>query len=186
MASKRERMRELYDKADRIKPMAEKDGQVFVNFDEAATLNSLNAEEPHGTGMQMRNADGSIASTGKTVHAVNPDYFFANRYMVKGKKMHVVSGHEPTGYRCIKEQSTGHIFVKSIPVYVIAREEKKDAEGNTIKGEKGNLVLEKVTTISDSEFISDFTKTLDHESMAKILPLITEHGNDMTADSMPI
>lgn len=174
MASKRERMRELYDKADRIKPMAEKDGQVFVTFDEAATLNSLNAEEPHGTGMQMRNADGSIASTGKTVHAVNPDYFFANRYMVKGKKMHVVSGHEPTGYRCIKEQSTGHIFVKSIPVYVIARDEDK------------NLVLERVTTISDSEFISDFTKTLDHESMAKILPLITEHGNDMTADSMPI
>lgn len=174
MASKREKMRELYDKADKIKPMAKKDGQVFVNFDEAATLNSLNAEEPHGTGMQMRNADGSIASTGKTVHAVNPDNFFANRYMVKGKKMHVVSGHEPTGYRCIKEQSSGHIFVKSIPVYVIARDEDK------------NLVLERVTTISDSEFISDFTKTLDHESMAKILPLITEHGNDMTADSMPI
>lgn len=174
MASKRERMRELYDKADNIRPMAEKDGQVFVTFDEAATLNSLNAEEPHGTGMQLRNADGSIASTGKTVHAVNPDYFFANRYMVKGKKMHVVSGHEPTGYRCIKEQSSGHIFVKSIPVYVIARDEDK------------NLVLERVTTISDSEFISDFTKTLDHESMAKILPLITEHGNEMTADSMPI
>jgi len=170
----REQRRELYNKADNIKPMAEKDGQVFVTFDEAATLNSVNAEEPHGTGMQLRNADGSIASTGKTVHAVNPDYFFANRYMVKGKKMHVVSGHEPTGYRCIKEQSSGHVFVKSIPVYVIARDEDK------------NLVLEKVTTISDSEFISDFTKTLDHESMAKILPLITEHGNDMTADSMPI
>lgn len=186
MASKRDRMRSLYEKADKIKPMAEKDGQVFVTFEDASVLNSLNAEEPHGTGMQMRNADGSIASTGKTVHAVNPDYFFANRYMVKGKKMHVVSGHEPTGYRCIKEQSSGHVFVKSIPVYVIAREEKKDAEGNTIKGEKGDLVLEKVTTISDAEFISDFTKTLDHESMAKILPLITEHGNEMTADSMPI
>lgn len=174
MASKRDRMRQLYDKADKIKPMAEKDGQVFVTFDEAATLNSLNAEEPHGTGMQTRNADGSIASTGKTVHAVNPDYFFANRYMVKGKKMHVVSGHEPIGYRCIKEQNSGHVFVKSIPVYVIARDEDK------------NLVLERVTTISDSEFISDFTKTLDHESMAKILPLITEHGDGMTADSMPI
>ena len=174
MASKRERMRELYEKADKVRPYAEKDGQKFVSFEDASVLNSLNAEEPHGTGMQMRNADGSIASTGKTVHAVNPDYFFANRYMVKGKKMHVVSGHEPTGYRCIKEQSSGHIFVKSIPVYVIARDEDK------------NLVLEKVTTISDSEFISDFTKTLDHESMAKILPLITEHGNEMTADSMPI
>lgn len=170
----REQRRELYDKADKVRPMAKKDGQLFVSFEDAAVLNSVNAEEPHGTGMQLRNADGSIASTGKTVHAVNPDYFFANRYMVKGKKMHVVSGHEPTGYRCIKEQASGHVFVKSIPVYVIARDEDK------------NLVLEKVTTISDSEFISDFTKTLDHESMAKILPLITEHGNDMTADSMPI
>ena len=174
MASKRERMRNLYEKADKIRPYAEKDGQLFVSFEDASVLNSLNAEEPHGTGMQLRNADGSIASTGKTVHAVNPDYFFANRYVVKGKKMHVVSGHEPTGYRCIKEQSSGHVFVKSIPVYVIARDEDK------------NLVLERVTTISDAEFISDFTKTLDHESMAKILPLITEHGNDMTADSMPI
>lgn len=182
----REERRELYDKADKVKPFAEKDGQLFVSFEDAAVLNSVNAEEPHGTGMQLRNADGSIASTGKTVHAVNPDYFFANRYMVKGKKMHVVSGHEPTGYRCIKEQSTGHIFVKTVPVYVIAREEKKDAEGNVIKGEKGDLVLEKVTTISDSEFISDFTKTLDHESMAMILPLITQHGDGMTADSMPI
>lgn len=174
MASKRDRMRSLYEKADKIKPMAEKDGQVFVNFDEAATLNSLNAEEPHGTGIQARNADGSLASTGKTVHAVNPDYFFANRYKVKGKKLHVVSGHEPTGYRCIKEQQSGRIFVKSIPVYVIARDEDK------------NLVLEKVTTISDTEFISDFTNTLDHKSMAEILPLITENGNGMTADEMPI
>jgi len=172
--SKRERMRELYDKADNIKPYAEKDGQVFVNFEDASVLNSVNAEEPKGTGMQTRNADGSIASTGKMVHAVNPDYFFANRYKVKGKKLHVVSGHEPTGYRCIKEQASGHVFIKTIPVYVIARNEEKE------------LVLEKVTTISDTEFISDFTNTLDHKSMAEILPLITEHGNEMTADSMPI
>ncbi len=174
MASKRERMRELYDKADNIKPLAEKDGQLYVSFEDAAVLNSLNAEEPHGTGMQTRNPDGSIASTGKTVHAINSDYFFANRYKVKGKKLHVVSGHEPTGYRCIKEQSSGRIFVKTIPVYVFARDEEK------------NLVLEKVTTISDAEFISDFTNTLDHKSMAELLPLITEHGNEITADSMPI
>lgn len=171
--SKRERMRELYEKADNIVPMAEKDGQVYVNFEQAAILNSVNAEEP-STGMQVRNADGSLASTGKTVHAINPDYFFANRYKVKGKKLHVVSGHEPTGYRCIKEQASGHVFVKTIPVYVFARDEDK------------KLVLERVTTVSDTEFISEFTNTLDHKSMAELLPLITEHGNQMTADSMPI
>jgi hypothetical protein len=170
---RKERMKELYAKVDAIKPFAEKDGEVWVSFEDAATLNSYNADEPN-TGMQTRNADGTLASTGKTVHAVNPDYFFANRYKVKGKKLHVVSGHEPTGYRCIKEQSSGHVFVKTIPVYIIARDEEK------------NLVLEKVSTISDTEFISDFTNTLDHKSMAEILPLITENGSGMTADTMPI
>lgn len=170
----REERRNLYDRADAIKPMAEKDGQVYVTFEEASILNSVNAEEGKGTGMQLRNPDGSLASTGKTVHAINPDYFFANRYKVKGKKLHVVSGHDTIGYRCIKEQSSGHIYIKTIPCYIIAR------------NEKGELVLEKQTTISDTEFISDFTNTLDHKSMAEILPLITEHGNEMTADSMPI
>ena len=173
--TKRERMRSLYEKADKIVPMAEKDGQVYCSFEDASILNSVNAEEPQGTGMQTRNPDGSIASTGKRVHAINPDYFFSNRYKVKGKKLHVVSGHEPTGYRCIKEQRSGHVFVKTIPCYVIAR------------NDKGDLVLEKVITISDTEFISDFTNTLDHKSMAEILPLITAYGNSgITADAMPI
>lgn len=170
----REQRRELYEKYDSIKPMAEKDGQVYVDFEQASIMNSVHAEEQKGTGMQLRNPDGSVASTGKTVHAINPDYFFANRYKLKGKKLHVVSGHDTIGYRCIKEQSSGHVFVKTIPCYIIAR------------NDKGELVLEKQTTISDTEFISDFTNTLDHKSMAEILPLITEHGNEMTADSMPI
>lgn len=170
----REERKNLYDKYDSIKPMAEKDGQVYVTFDEASVMNSVHAEEGKGTGMQLRNPDGSLASTGKTVHAINPDYFFANRYKLKGKKLHVVSGHDTIGYRCIKEQSSGHIYIKTIPCYIIAR------------NDKGELVLEKQTTISDTEFISDFTNTLDHKSMAEILPLITEHGNEMTADSMPI
>lgn len=175
MATKRERMRELYEKADNIVPLAEKDGKKYVTFEDAAVLNSVNAEEPKGTGLQTRNKDGSIASTGKTVHAINPNYFFLNRYKVKGKKLHVVSGHEPTGYRCIREQSSGRTFVKNIPCYVFAR----DADTKEI-------VLEKVITVSESEFIAEFTNTLDNKSMAELLPLITEHGNDMTADAMPI
>lgn len=175
MATRRQRMKDLYDKADNIQPLAEKDGKVYVTFEDAAVLNSLNAEDGKGTGLQTRNADGSIASTGKTVHAMNPNYFFLNRYKVKGKKMHVVSGHEPTGYRCIREQSSGRTFVKNIPCYVFER----DAETK-------ELVLEKVITVSESEFVAEFTKTLDNKSMAELLPLITERGNDMTADAMPI
>ena len=169
---KRERMKELYQKVDAVKPLAEKDGELYCTFEDAATLNSYNADEPK-TGMQTRNKDGSLARTGKTVHAVNPDYFYANRYKVKSKKMILVSGHTSDGYRCIKEQASGRVFLKTIPAYVIAR----DADGK--------LYLEKQTVISDTEFISDFTNKLDNKSMAEVLPLITA-GKDMSADTMPI
>ena len=170
---KKERLKELYEKVDNIKPLAEKDGEVYVDFEDAATLNSYNADEPR-TGMQTRNRDGSLASTGKRVHAVNPDYFFANRYKVKGKKMYIVSGHTADGYRCIKEQETGRVFLKTIPAYVIVR----DADGK--------LMLEKATVISDTEFVSDFTNKLDNQSMAEILPLITAYGSNVTPSAMPI
>lgn len=175
--SKKERLKSLYEAVDKVKPLAEKDGQVWVDFNDAATLNSYNADEPR-TGMQTRNADGSLASTGKTVHAVNPDYFFANRYKVKGakgnQKLIVVSGHTPDGYRCIKEQASGRLFIKNVPAYIIYR----DADGK--------LALEKQTMISDTEFISDFTNKLDNKSMAEILPLITAVGNEVNTDTMPI
>ena len=116
------KFQELFSKAEKVKPMAEKDGQVFVTFDEASTLNSLNMLNEAKTGMQVRNKDGSIASTGKTVHAINPEYFFMNRYKKKNKTtLLVVSGHEEIGYRCIKEQETGKIHIKTIPVYVFVR-----------------------------------------------------------------
>lgn len=174
---KKERLKSLYEAVDNVKPLAEKDGKVYVDFSDAAVLNSYNADEPK-TGMQTRNADGSLASTGKTVHAVNPDYFFANRYKVKGakgnQKLIVVSGHTTDGYRCIKEQASGRLFIKNVPAYIIYR------------NADGKLALEKQTMISDTEFISDFTNKLDNKSMAEILPLITAGGNEVSTDTMPI
>ena len=170
---KKERLKELYEKVDNVVYLAEKDGQVYVDFEDAATLNSFNAQEPK-TGLQTRNTDGTLASTGKRVHAVNPDYFFLNRYKLKNKKLYIVSGHTVDGYRCIREQASGRVFLKTIPVYVVSRDENR------------NLVLEKVTTVSDTEFISDYTNKLDNKSMAEILPLLTEGGIDVTASSMPI
>ena len=167
-------LKRLYEAVDKVKPLAEKDGQVYVDFADAAVLNSYNADEPR-TGMQTRNRDESLASTGKTVHAVNPDYFFANRYKkLNSKKMCIVSGHTPDGYRCIKEQASGRLFIKNVPAYIIVR------------NDKGELALEKQTMISDTEFISDFTNKLDNKSMAEILPLITAVGNEVNTDTMPI
>lgn len=171
--ARNQRLKELYEKVDNVKPLAEKDGKRVVTFEDAAIINSYEADEPR-IGTQTRNPDGSLASTGKTVHAVNPNYFFLNRYKVKGKKLHLVSGHTPAGYRCIREQASGRVFLKSIPVYIIVR-----------NGD-GKLEVEKATTVSDAEFISEFTNTLNNASMAEVLPLIAKYGSDVTADEMPI
>lgn len=167
-------IKEMLERVDQIQPMAEKDGKVVVNFEDAAVLNNYNAMEPHGTGAKTYNPDGTVASTGKKVHALNPDFFFANRYRKKGAKLHIVAGNTVEGYRCIKEQASGHVFLKTIPCYVIFR--------NGV----GDLELESVINISSSEFVTEFTKMLDNKSMAEIMPLITEHGADISADSMPI
>lgn len=172
--NKLQEMRELLDKADKVKPLAEVDGQIYADFEDAATLNNIAKYNGDETGMQVRNPDGSIASTGKTIHAINPDYFFANRYKVKGKKMYVVSGHEPTGFRCIQEQKKGRTFIKTIPCYVFSRDENKE------------LVLEKTATVTESEFVSDYTGVLTNEAMAELLPMITSHGVEVTKNDMPI
>lgn len=182
MATKSE-MLEMLEEEKKIREnriIAEKEGAVYVNFHDASILNSADAYDPDkGTGIQQRNPDGSLASTGKRVHAMNPDYYFANRYRVKGsgkaRKLFIVSGHTPEGFRLIQEQSQGRCFMKTIPVAIIFRDP-----------ETSELIFEKMTTVTDQEFISDFTNTLDNKSMAEILPLIAEHKAEMTADTMPI
>ena len=71
-------------------------------------------------------------------------------------------------------QKQGRLSVSTLPCYVIARNDEK------------KLFVEKVTTVSASEFISDFHPTLKHKDMAEILPLIFDSGDSDTAESMPI
>ena len=49
--SVKSRFTDLFEKVEKIKPMAEKDGQIYVNFDEAAAMNSYNMMEEANTGM---------------------------------------------------------------------------------------------------------------------------------------
>lgn len=182
MGSKNERTLQILEEEKEIREnriIAEKDGEVYVTFHDASVLNSANAMEGKGTGLQMRNPDGSVASTGKTVHAINPDFHFANRYRVKKfgskEKLYIVCAFTPDGFRLIEEQKSGRCFIKTIPVAVISR----DADTK-------ELVLEKMDTITESEFISDFKKELKNEDMAKIVPLIVNRGIEASKSEMPI
>lgn len=169
-----ETLTDLYERAENIQPIAEKDGEVIVTFEDASVLNSINAQDAK-IGTQTRNPDGTLARTGKRVHAMNPDYFFANRAKKDKKKLYVVSGHTVEGYRCIKEQASGHTYLKNIPAYVIVRDDN------------GNLTVENRISVSSEEFISDYDMTLANHVMAELLPIIINYaGGTNVIDSMPI
>lgn len=168
-------MRETFENFEKVKPIAEKNGTKIVSYEDAKALNDMEMyERTPDTGDRTFNPDGSLARTRVLTSAINPENRFNNRYRIKGKigdrKMQVV-----VDYRALKEQSSGQVYLKNIPCYEIARDED------------GNLKLEKVFTVSDTEFISDFTDKLSVEVMKQVAPLIEEHGADIsTTNAMPI
>ena len=85
-------------------------------------------------------------------------------------------------WRAIQEQAKGEIYIKNIPAYIFEREKTE----NTPDGSKGELVCTGIEMISDTEFISGYTDTLNVDAMMQIAPLIANYGADMTASELPI
>lgn len=161
---------EIIESAKNVKPIAEKDGRKIVTFEDAATLANKEGIEPTPkTGQRTFNPDGTIARTRKSVSAINPHNYFMNRMKIMSKKFKVV-----VDYRAIVEQASGSVYIKNIPAFVFA------------KDTNGELYIEKVETISDTEFISDYTNMLSEDAMKKIAPLIADFGSDVTASDIPI
>lgn len=161
-------LKEAIEKTENIKPIAVENGVSIVSFEEQRDLAVLEAMTNPGMGNLSLNPDGTVARTPYRVAAVNPEHYFINRYKKVGKSLQVV-----LDYRAITEQPSGAIYAKQLPAYVIAR----DAEGK--------LYLSKVVNISDTEFIADFTHTLNREAMTQIMPLIA-NGVGVTADDLTI
>ena len=171
-------LQEILNAAKAVKPIAEKDGRKIVTFEDSVALSNMEGVEPTpSTGQRTYNPDGSLARTNKGTAAINPHNYFANRYRATQKKMKVV-----VDWRAIQEQSTGEIYIRNIPAYVIERVKTEE----TPAGEKGDLVVTGIEIISDTEFISGFTDTLSVEAMMQIAPLIANFGSDITASDMPI
>ena len=162
-------LRDLIDRTENVKPITEGAGDVkIVTFEEQRDLAMMDAMNETGLNLVQYNPDGTVARTPVKYAAVNPANYFINRYKKVRDTMYVVND-----YRAIKEQDSGSIYVKTLPAYVIKRDEEK------------KLVLEKVVNISDTEFLADFTKILSREAMAEVLPLITQEDG-VTADGLPI
>lgn len=167
------KMKEILDAAERVEPIAEKDGVKIVSFEDASVLTNAEGFDPTpDTGTRMYNPDGSLARTRKRTAAVNEDYYFANRYKTNSKKeMFVV-----VDYRAISEQHKGKCYAKVLPCYVFVRD--KDS---------GELKLDRTTTITDVEFISGYKEKLSNKVMKdEIVPLLAEAPSEAPGTEMPI
>lgn len=162
-------LRDLIDRTGNVKPIAESHtGTKVVTFADQRDLATMDSMNNSGLNLVKYNSDGTVARTPIKYAAVNPASYFINRYKKAKDTLYVV-----TDYRAIKEQDTGSVYMKSIPAFAIKR------------NDKGELTLEKVVTISDDEFLADFTKVLSREAMEQILPLIAV-DEGITTDAIPI
>ena len=162
-------LKELLEKTENITPMGTVNGKKIVSIEEQRDLALLEFRTGSAKLGTIRfNSDGSVAGVDSEYVAVNPDVFYINRYKKVKDALYVV-----TDYRAIKDQDTGRVYAKMIPAAVIKRDDK------------GNLVLDKMVTISDAEFVADFTHILNREAMAQIKPLI-DTGVGVTSDDLGI
>ncbi len=166
------KMTDILYAAENVEPLAEKNGEKIVSFEDAAVLANAEGFDPTpDTGTRTYNADGTLARTRQRTSAINVDSYFENRYKTNSKKELMVV----TDFRAIREQHLGRVYSKVIPCYVFTRD--KDT---------GKLSLDKTTTISDTEFISGYTKKLSIDAMKEILPLIDNAPTVASGDEMPI
>lgn len=162
-------LKEIIAKTENIEPLGTVNGQPIISIEDQRDM----ALVDHMTGNKTLdtvqfNPDGTVARTPGGTLAVSPEYYFINRCKKVKDAIYVV-----TDYRAIKEQESGNVYMKSIPAHVVKR------------NDSGSLVVDKIVTISDSEFISDFNLILDREAMAQIKPLL-ETGVGVTKSGLPI
>lgn len=159
---------DVLKEAEQVKPIDTINGMKIVPFESVPALAQAALVNNDDLGGRTVNLNGTIARSRCLFAAVNVDNLYINRYkMVKGK-LYVV-----TDYRAIKDQSSGRIYAKQIPAYVFTRKD-------------GELVLEKMDIVSDTEFVADYTNKLSNEAMQKLMPLLVNSGDIKTADDLPI
>lgn len=165
-------------KADEVTPIAEFHGIQIASYEdcilltEADIINHELEKDDTAIADRVMNPNGLPARSRTKYAAVNPERMFSNRvrYIMEDgtKKMQIV-----TDYRAIHEQETGKVYLKRVPCYQLSRQGKK-------------LVVDKMLTVDDTEFIADFADILNLEAMLEVLPAIESAGSDMTAGAIGI
>ena len=164
-------IKEILSKADEAQAIAEVHGKKVMSFEDYRNVATQeNMAEMMGQKTDLGgidlNPDGSLARTKCNMVAVNLENFYDNRFKKVKNKYYVVIDH-----RVIDDVQEN----RAIPSQI---------QGYLISGNEGEVVCEKMVTISDKDFISDFTHKLDNESMRKVLDAISRIGGDAGTEKL--
>ena len=148
-------------------PIANVNGRNVYTFSDAVRVNNKErAEEIYEGKVDFGNREvreGGLCYTRTQCHtvAVNPDNYYLNRYRKRKVDDKTTLYEIVTDYRAIKEQSSGRVYTNNIVVEMV----ENSKEGLKYVGKKN---------ISDLEFINEFKRELNHESLAKLVAVILE------------
>ncbi len=157
-------MKEFLERAEKVQPYDEVDGEKIVSFSDFQALGVQDQIEGRDLGVRKMNPDGTVASSRHPFVAVNPDKAYANRYVMSGKTLKIV-----TDYRAISEQAKGQIYATKLQVYEIVR-----------NADTKKLEVKAVSTVTDKEFIEKFNRELDMQSYLQVKAAIMEYLTNTT------
>lgn len=172
------RLLDILEQAKDIQPIAVRNGVKIYSMDDARAIMQANKlEGDEALPMISRNPDGSIARSRCNVAIISENDLYDNRCYRKktpgvgSDEFWIVSAATTSGYRAIKQKMND----EQIYAYVVSRD--KDTN---------ELYLKRITTISASDFKTDYTHKLNEESMKQILPLIAEQEEGVTPEEISI
>lgn len=148
-------------------------GTPIVSFEEQRDSAQEFIRDKVDYGLRKTNPDGSIARSNYHSAAVNMEWFYDNRFRVKDGKLQIVTAQTSDGWRAIQGAKTGMIGMKQVLAYVFVRDGK-------------NLKYETTVTVSDEEFVTEFTEILDEEGMKEILLQLKNKETSKEKRKLPI
>ena len=167
---------EILQKAADVTPIGERNGRQIMTFEDQmalatkenmeSTMNAAMGKSSGDLGGIKWNPDGSLARTKGNTAAVNMERYYDNRFKkIKNKYYVVLDKLAIAGLRDNK------VPYPHIEAYIIGENE-------------GRVVCEKKVTISDKDFVSDYTHKLDHASMKMVLNAINEFDVEKETESL--
>lgn len=170
------RLREILSDADKVKPIAVRNGtKICAPSDAQALIINELVEPTPDIGDRTVDEKGNILRSRTLVSQVSPERLYDNRYKRQGTKgtgydeIWVVPAIDPKGYRAV----VSGLEDKDIPVYRITKDK-----------ETGNFILVGKTTVDYQKYHSEFTHKLGEESMKKIIPLFALEDQDVSSEEI--